>query len=216
MQALVARWNRTVKRPTQSQPDSARDPLENPVDEDSATSAEEELQWKPFESQSSAPAPSVSSVPTPPPSLTPMPPPSPLTPSPVTPPPVVSSPIAPPPVASHPVASSTSSARSRPTPKATPKPQRIQPELQAAPKVTPIQPKLSKKQRMLNAARLAGAMTTADVVEGLADASGTVTSTSDASADQSSPEVGHDPKPTDEENKFAAKKWWNFLTGGKG
>jgi hypothetical protein len=58
---------------------------------------------------------------------------------------------------------------------------------------------------MLNAARLAGAMTTADVVEGLADASGTVTSTFDASADQSSPEVGHDPKPTDEKNKFAAK-----------
>ncbi|KAF8484085.1 hypothetical protein JB92DRAFT_3131939 [Gautieria morchelliformis] len=210
MQALVARWSRMVKRPTGVQPDSALDPVEKPVDEDSATSAEELLEWKAFESESTTPAPSAVSIPTP--TLTPMPASPPVTPLPVTPPPVVSSPVAPPPVASPPVAPSTFSARSKPTSEATLKPQRIQPEVQPVPKVTPVQPKLSKKQRMLNAARLAGAMKTEkspDVVEGPADASGAV-------ADQSSPEVAHDPKPTNEENKFAARKWWSFLTGGKG
>lgn len=98
------------------------------------------------------------------------------------------------------------------------------------PPSTPPEPKTSKRKRLLNAARLAGALTAESQapsssaspagaetrpVEDLLDVRSEMTANAHAPDDRPAEvEAGRDAKASESENKAAARKWWNFLTGG--
>lgn len=195
MEAVVSRWSRMVKQPPQPRPVQVQ-VQENIVDENVVEKSEDpppenqDIQWTPFEAPSVAP------------SLTPQ--------SPIT----HIGPLSP----SKPTLEAVNdnqTSKSNPTVKQKSDPKS---EQKSEPKITTAEPRTSRKQRMLNAARLAGAMAASQPPDTSKESVGArpqATSPAlDAAAEQANTEVGPDPKVSQEENVVAARKWWNFLTSG--
>ena len=210
MQTLVSRWNRVYEQSSQSNPASR--PKENVVTDNTikesekpVASAKDEASWIPFETTPElSPTPSGVSFAREDTTSTPAP-----------------SPVRSPPM-THSSSPSSSSSPSKPIPESHPVPHRSQPEPKTpTTNVTSSEPKMTKKQRMLNAARLAGSMTvekpssvgSGETHEAKSEPAGTVSETSGSEAN---PEPERDGMDLEEKNKAAAQKWWTFLTGGKG
>ena len=203
MEAIVSRWSRLVKLPPQPSPVPTQEnilaetPTETPTEKfETRVSPEGEIGWTSFASQSAASLPRSESI-----SFT------------STATPIPSSPLA----APAPIMSSGPSSEAindkhkpkfKPEPKSEPKPE---------PHVTKTEPRMSKKLRLLNAARLAGKLAAVKPLnnpEKAVEAHPQTNHTPNSSTEHVNTELGHNPRGSEAENKVAARKWWSFFSGG--